>query len=287
MKVWKSLGICVLLTLCLPVTGQARCSIKVKNPANNTKDKSIAPIRFGRVNLASTYLQPPGTLLAQAVVPPTHFTQGGATGDTVMWECDQKDIDKGDVYFLVSTNADDRIGGRHETGVEDGLPGVYATVFEYVGIKLTMAGTVLGRRWQPVPLTTYAVDPVKGKVRIRLKDVPVMEAQLYRISKLPPREGGDLCNTQSKGMAKASHQGTPHPECGIRPQPNGYIQLVGPDIKHDEIGEDHAYHYKFWAAGNGFGYGMWGSGTTLGIGSGADGQGGFCAVRSDDMTIHF
>jgi len=278
MKVWKRWGLCALLALCIPVAGQAAC--KIKGPAHSTYDSYVAPIRFGRVNLGSEYLQPPGTLLATAVVPPTNFTKDGANGDTVMWECDQADVDAGQVYFLVSTNGDDRIGGYHQTGLADGLPGVYATIYESVGIKLTMEGTVLSRIWQPIPLGTF--DPVGTKVRIRLKDIPVLEAELYRISKLPDLHGApsDWCKTRSQGLTKPSPAGTPYPSCGGKPQPSGYVQLVGPGIAHDEIGWDHASKYEFWGAFNGFGYGMWNSGTTVSNLAG-------CVVRSHDTLVTF
>jgi len=282
MTVWKRLGICALLVFCLPVAGRAAC--KIKGPAHSTYDPYVAPIQFGRVNLGNPYLQPPGTLLASTVVPPTHFTKGGANGDTVMWECDQADVDAGKVYFLVSTNGDDRIGGYHETGLADGLPGVYATAYAHVGIKLTMAGTVLSRIWQPIPLGTYMrIDTIHGtKVLIRLKDIPVMEAELYRISSLPDLHGApsDWCDSRTYGLVKPSPEGSPYPWCNGKPQPSGYVQLVGPNIPHDEIGWDHASKYEFWGAFNGFGYGMWNSGTTVSNQAG-------CVVKSDDVMVHF
>jgi len=273
---------CALLALCLPAAGQATCQIK--GPTYSTYDLYVAPLRFGRVNLSSAYLQPPGTLLASAVAPPTHFTKDGAHGGTVMWECDQADVDAGKVYFLVSTNGDDRVGGYHETGLADGLPGVYATAYEHIGIKLSMAGTVFSRHWQPVALQTYEPFNIWGKarVRIRLKDIPVLEAQLYRISELPELHGApsDWCHSRTYGLTKPTPAGRTYPWCAGKPQPSGYVQLVGPGIAHDEIGWDHASKYEFWGAFNGFGYGMWGSGTTVSNRAG-------CAVRSHDVMVNF
>jgi len=278
MSVWQRWGICALAVLCFPLAGQARCTIE--GPVGSTHDQNIAPIRFGRVNLASSYLQPAGTLLATAVVPPTHFIQDSAHADKVMWECDQADVAAGEVYFLVATNGDDRIGGYHETGQADGLPGVYATAFAYVGIKLTMAGEVVRRRWTKIPLEEY--ETTGSKVRIRLKDIPVMQAELYRISQLPDLLGApsDFCASRIYGLAKPTPEGKAYPWCGGRPQPSAYIQLVGPQISHDEAGEDSAKHYAFWGGSNGFGYGMWNSGTTFS-------NLAACVVRNHDTHVHF
>jgi len=227
----------------LPMAGHAAC---VSSGAGQTEDTRTAQIAFGRVNMTDTYLQPVGTLLASTIVPPTQYTYGGATAATVLWTCDQADLPN--LYFLAATNGDDRVGGFWETGAADGLSGVYATWLSYVGVKLTMSGLTLSRYWQRIPLTTYAVSG--NRIQIRLQDVPAMQAELYRISSLPPAAGAasDYCAT----MGSASATGTVY-TCV---QPNAYIQLVGPGIVHDEIGEDSAYRYDFWGADNGFGYGM-------------------------------
>jgi len=226
-----------------PMLGHATCT---RTSASQTGDTRTAQIAFGRINMTDTYLQPVGTMLASVVVPPTQYTYNGATAATVLWNCDLADLPN--LYFLAATNGDDRLGGFWETGAADGLPGVYATWLSYVGIKLTMSGVTLSRYWQRIPLTTYAVSG--NRIQIRLQDVPTMQAELYRISSLPPATGAvsNYCPT----MGSASAAGTVY-TCI---QPNAYIQLVGPGIGHDEIGEDSAYRYDFFGALNGFGYGM-------------------------------
>lgn len=234
--------------LCLPLVGHATC---INHKVTQTEDDRTAQIPFGRVHLQDIGMQPVGTLLASAIVPPTHYTYGGAKPDSVLWTCDAHDLPN--LYFLVSTNGDDRVGGYWETGALDGLDGVYATWFEHVGLMLTMSDVTLSRYWQRVPLKNYAV--VGGKIQIRLQDIPPLEADLYRISQIPPTDGApsNYCKgVGSGGMGAASPDGTPY-ACT---QPNAYIQLVGPGLKHDNIGEDHALYYRFWWADNGFGYGM-------------------------------
>lgn len=100
----------------------ASCSV---TGVTQTEDYNVAPIPFGKINLTDTYLQPVGTMLASIVVPPTNYTTGGANGASVLWECDAADLPN--IYFLVATNGDDRVGGFYDIGTVDGLSDVYAT----------------------------------------------------------------------------------------------------------------------------------------------------------------
>ncbi|VFT69957.1 outer membrane protein [Escherichia coli] len=76
--------------------------------------------------MTDTYFAPVGSLLATTVVPSTNYTSGGASGSSVLWECDATDLPN--IYFLVATNGDDRVGGFHNAGGPDGLSDVYATL---------------------------------------------------------------------------------------------------------------------------------------------------------------
>lgn len=229
----------------LPMLGNAACT---KSGVTQTEDNRTAQIPFGKVNLTNPYLQPVGSLLATAIVPPTNYTYGGANASSVLWTCDKADLPN--VHFLVATNGDDRVGGFYDIGTSDGLPGVYATYFAYVGLKLSMSGITVSRYWQRVPLTSYAESG--NKIQIRLQDIPPLQAELYRISSLPGTGAVSYyCgnnNTQGSGI---NFTGT-----YTCTQPNAYIQLVGPGITHDNAGEDSAYKMQFWGADNGFGYGM-------------------------------
>ncbi|EMH4164726.1 fimbrial protein [Pluralibacter gergoviae] len=229
-----------------------------KKKAGNTSDLATAIIPFGKVNLTDTHLVPVGSLLASVVVPPTNFNAGKATAATVLWECDEADLSS--IYFLVATNGDDRVGGFYELGSVDGLSDVYATWFAYVGLRQTMAGVVLTRDWQKVPITSWAKTE-KGKIQIRLQDIPPLHAELFRISTLPGTSArSQYCgnnNTDGSGIRFAKPGGAIY-SCI---QPNSYIQLSSDnkDIiepAHDLPGEDSATNYKFWLANNGFGYGM-------------------------------
>ncbi|HCI6753663.1 TPA: fimbrial protein [Klebsiella quasipneumoniae subsp. quasipneumoniae] len=217
-----------------------------------TEDDRTALIPFGKINLYDTYFYPVGALLGSVVVPPTNYTYGGATASSVLWTCDATDISN--IYFLVATNGDDRVGGYYDIGAVDGMSDVYATYFAYVGIKQTMSDVVLTRYWKKVPVTSYATSGTK--IQIRLQDIPPLHAELYRVSTLPGTSAGSYyCgnnNTAGSGIVFGTTTGANY-TCT---QPNAYIQLVGPGLTSDAEGQDSATNYKFWGADNGFGYGM-------------------------------
>lgn len=247
------LCLCFLL-LVVAAPGWSRCT---RTGASQTEDGVSAIIPFGKINLASSYFFPPGAMLASVVVPPTNYTYGGATGASLLWECDVADLPN--IYFLVATNGDDRVGGYYDIGAADGLNDVYATWFAYVGIRQTMAGVTLTRHWKKVSVTSYATSGTK--VQIRLQDIPPLQAELYRISSLPGTSAASYyCgnnNRDGSGIRFASAAGQVY-TCI---QPNAYIQLAGDSnvsfaFSHDMPGEDSASHYRFWGADNGFGYGL-------------------------------
>lgn len=230
-------------------SAQAYCSLM---GTTHTGDGAAAAIPFGSINISSTYLQPVGTLLASAVVPPTNYNWASANAETVLWECDRVDLPN--IEFLVATNGDDIFGGFWDIGAQDGLPDVYATYFRYIGIKQTMDNVVLTRYWKSMPVKSYGISS-RGRIQIRLKDLPTMRAEVYRVSNIPPYSGSTsaFCGnvTIATGPYSACHQ------------PNAYIQLKGPGLTHDQPGEDSAYRFLFWGALNGFAYSMYKGGNHL------------------------
>jgi len=224
-------------------------------------DAYAAPIRFNHVNLTNPHLQPPGSLLASTVVPPTDYAYPGVSAASVLWRCEARLLPK--LRFLVATNGDSRFGGHHDIGGPDGLTDVYATWFNHVGLKLTMDGVVLRRRWQAVPLTRYHRHTITelGKTRevidIRLQDIPALHAELYRVSTVTPEEGRfQACGSVSGGNPTATGLGY------LCAEPNAYIQLAGYEgatllPEHDQEGDDSDTAYNFWYTGNGFGYRMY------------------------------
>lgn len=246
------------LWLALLLVAAPGWSVCKKTLAGQTENERAAIIPFGKINLTDAHLVPVGSLLASVVVPPTNYTYGGATGATVLWECDEADLSS--IYFLVATNGDDRVGGFYELGTVDGLSDVYATWFAYVGLRQTMAGVVINRYWQKVPITSWAKTD-KGKIQIRLQDIPPLHAELFRISTLPGTSAkSQYCgnnNTDGSGIRFAKPGGANY-SCT---QPNSYIQLSSDSniivpFGHDLPGEDSASKFDFWLADNGFGYGM-------------------------------
>ncbi|WP_420854363.1 fimbrial protein [Rosenbergiella australiborealis] len=242
---------CILiLFMCfISLSSWATCT---STGVSQTEDDRTAIIPFGKVNIFDTYFSPVGTLLASVVVPPTNYTYGGATANSVLWTCDATDLSS--IYFMVATNGDDRVGGFYEIGATDGLANVYATYFAYVGIKQTMSGVVLSRNWQKVPVATYTTSGTK--IQIRLQDIPPLQAELYRVSNLPGTGAlSSYCgnnNNSGSGIVYGSTSGEAY-NCT---QPNAYIQLVGPGLTSDALNSDSATSYAFWGVDNGFGYGM-------------------------------
>ncbi|TCM60043.1 fimbrial protein [Acinetobacter calcoaceticus] len=246
---------------------QANC---VRTSVASPKEERSVFMNFGPINMHSQYLQPAGSVLGSLVVPPTAYTYGGANANSVLWICDEADLPY--IHFLVANNGDDRVGGFWETGALDGLSNVYATVWEYVGIKVSMNGLPLSRIWQKLPLSSY--ERVNGKIQIRLMDIPSLEATLYKISNLPPANGhaSNFCNYMlSSGKYTCN-------------QPNAYIQLSGEarvsfGFNRDYAGEDSSKRYEFWGGDNGISYALLHSGPLNKTQS--------CAVRNVSPSVHF
>ncbi|WP_272539674.1 fimbrial protein [Providencia sp. PROV197] len=242
-KLMVSLLLSILYLLAIPA--HARCFM---TGAAQTEDERAALLPFGRVNMTDTYFQPVGSILSSIVVPPTSYNYGGATASTVLWECEKEDLPN--IYFLVATNGDDRVGGFFQIGENDGLQEVYATKFAYVGLRQTMSGIVVTRYWQKIPIQTYT-ETSNGKIQIKLSDIPPLQAELIRVSSLTPATGA-RSNYCGSGLYEANSSGIVY-ACN---QPNAYIQLVGPGLGHDNVGEDSSVYFRFWGADNGFGYRM-------------------------------
>ena len=243
----------LLLALTLIAVPAAQATCKRIYNGNPVLDGYTAQITFGRVNLTSTYLQPVGTTLGSTITDGA--TGVGLNSETVLWECDLADKDQ--LYELFATNGDDRLGGYWEIGngagtaINDGMPGYYATYFPYVGLKLTHlnSGKVFTRYWQQSKITQY--DVVGAKLQIKPKHLSMVQADLARVSSLPPTSGSgsNYCRNQADSSGSGPYAYT----CT---QPNGYIQFQGPGYKSDPVGSDSNTNYAFWGARNGIGFGM-------------------------------
>jgi len=211
---------CLLL---LAPTTHADCTATgLANPG----DGHAIAIPFGKVTLSSPQLQPPGSLLASAMVASSDYHHRGASAGDALWICDKEDLPN--LHFLVANNADSRFGGLHAVG-EAGLSDVYATWFFNVGLRQSIGGVPLTRNWQEVPLRTWHEQG--DRVHIRLQDIPPLRAELYRVSQaLPPDTGATRYCGDNSHLPRPG--GTPYP-CQIA---TGYIQLVGPGLKHDKAG---------------------------------------------------
>lgn len=243
------------LWLLLAPTAEAICkrNNRAAYPFAPLSDGGSAQFWFGRINLASTAIQPPGSILGSAVASAAEAA--GINGDTLLWTCDLADADQ--IYEVFSTNGDDRVGGYAEIGIKDGLHGFYRTWFPGVAIRLThlRSGKILSRYYQSSKLDTYDVDQATRKILIRARHLSPIKAEVARVSDLTPGTGtsnwcsGAPDNTRWAAVAY---------ECT---QPNGYLMLRGPGYNRasgdmDDDGEDHAYRYLFFGAANGIAFGM-------------------------------
>jgi len=248
---------CHVLWLCMTMliahSAHAKCNLTgVTN--TQTIAGTIIKLNFGHINLTSAPLQPDGTPLARIAVPATNYTYNGAHPDSVLWECDKQDL--GSIYFMVATNGDYVYGGMHEVGKTEKLTDVYRTQFAHVGLHLSMKGVALAKKWRPLPrlqegeyLPFGEEDKdgnVKERIAIRLRDVPVMEATLYKVS--------DKLGRAPTGASRISSAVL---------EPNGYIQLVGPGLLHDEPDDDSQTKFLFYSGNNGLGYGMYNNATSV------------------------
>ncbi|WDU65086.1 fimbrial protein [Pseudomonas poae] len=238
------------LGLFVSTSAHANCQQKYNGWAN--WDGNSVQIKAGRINLSSSYLQPAGTPLATTITSPNDWL--GA--DTVLFECDLADKDS--LYELFATNGDDRLGGYWEIGngagtaINDGLPGVYATYFPYVGIKITHldSGKVFSRYWQESKITRY--DVVGNKLQVKPKHLSALKAELIKVSATPPEggSGSNYCGAQAQVVSSTASYNY---ACT---QPNAYVTFKAPGLVYDPVGSDSNTNYRFWGPGNGIAYGL-------------------------------
>ena len=206
-------------------------------------------IPFGQISLTDPYLQAPGTLLASAVVPPTNYTSNGANANSVLWTCDASD--RGSLLFQIAVNGRDRVGGAHNMSqFAGGQTGVFATHFQYVGLRLTMGGQVVDRTWKSISVKNY--ETVGNKINIRLGDIPPLQAELIRISASPIDSVTTCSSLGLKGLALSTSNVTSY-RCW---SPNAIIQLYGGGLISDPFGSDSAFNMVGPAANNGLPFGM-------------------------------
>ncbi len=243
-----------LLILLVSSQGWAQCTMNRSPQYLETDDWSAAKIRFGNVQLMNQAIQPLGSVIASTVVAPTEFRARNANSESILWTCDEGDQNY--ITFLVSTNGDDFYGGRTEVAATDagGQSGVFYTAAQLLGLRLTMAGKVVTQYYQDIPVNyetgSGANGCAVGKICIRLKHIPNLQAELIRIQTNPETNTGVVKPWLSSGIY--SYLG-----------PAAYIQLsnktngIGPQpvtFGHDEIGESHTTNFAFWGADNGIGY---------------------------------
>lgn len=241
-----------------------------------TSDAGSAQISIGRISLTSTPLQPVGSSLGSVLVSAANAP--GLSGETVLWQCDL--ADKNQIFELFATNGADRAGGHWEIGagagtsVNDGLAGYFATYFGYVALKLTHlnSGKTFTRYWQESPIHQY--DVVGNKIQIKAKHLSMVQAELARVSALPPATGSG--SDQCAGMAQFGASSVSAYTCTV---PNAYIQFKGPGITSDRAGADANTNRSFLGVRNGVAFGLRG-GAFISYNAA-------CAVRSVTPVVTF
>ncbi|CAI8811120.1 fimbrial protein [Pseudomonas zeae] len=266
----------VLLVVSLLWAAQARAVCEQVYNGVQTSDGSSAQINIGRISLSSTHLQPVGSSLGSTLV--SLASAPGLSAETVLWQCDVKD--KNQIFELFATNGADRVGGHWEIGAgagtsaNDGLPGYFATYFGYVALKLTHlnSGKVFTRYWQQSPINQF--DVVGEKIQIKAKHLSMVQAELARVSALPPRSGSS--SDQCAGVVQGGASSVASYTCAV---PNAYVQFLGPGIASDRPGSDANTNRTFVGARNGVAFGLR-SGASISYNAA-------CTVRSVTPVVTF
>ncbi|MFU8927987.1 fimbrial protein [Acinetobacter puyangensis] len=254
-----------------------------------TEDNDAARISIGKIHLMDNAIQPNGSSLAIASVPPTAYKIRNTYAESLLWACSPS-TDMSKIRFLVSVNGDDRVGGYFPVDPVNagGETNVFYTWFKYVGIRQYIDGQVLGRQYKGIPIqyetgAAGSVGWAKDKCQpgwhcIRLKHLPTMQFELLRVAGQPPysSSANGYCNfytTPSNatgndlGMGQYGNYNCNQPISYITlgesvstsgsPNGNEYVAFA-----HDAIGITHTTAgdtWYFWGADNGFGYTLYNS----------------------------
>lgn len=258
------------------------------NNTTQTEDNNSARIPIGNIHLMDVAIQPDGSSLAIASVPPTDYKIRNTNAESLLWACSPA-TDMSKIRFLVSVNGDDRVGGYFPVSTVDagGEQNVFYTWYKHVGIRQYIDGEVLGRQYKAVPIQyetgTGVVGWAKDKCQpgwrcIRLKHLPTMQFELIRVAGQPPfsSSANTFCNGLTvPGGATGNDRGMGQFGNYICNQPISYITLGDSEhngagnngdehvaFPHDAIGVTHdtaATTWYFWGTDNGFGYTLYNS----------------------------
>lgn len=251
-----------------------------------TEDNDAARIPIGNIHLMDVAIQPNGSSLAIASVPPTSYRIRNTNAESLLWACSPA-TDMSKIRFLVSVNGDDRVGGYFpvDSTLAGGEQNVFYTWFKSVGIRQYIDGEVLGRQYKAVPIQyetgTGTAGWAKDKCQpgwkcIRLKHLPTMQFELIRVSGQPPFSSvaNKFCNgyTIPPG-ATGDDRGLGQNGNYICNQPTSYITLGDSEhqgagnagdqyvaFPHDAVGVTHgtaANTWYFFGADNGFAYSLY------------------------------
>jgi hypothetical protein len=153
-----------MLALCLlslPAAAICKRNNRIDYPFTPLSDGGSAQFWFGRINLASTALQPAGTLLAVRWPRPPRPPASAAIRccGRVTWPMPGRSPKCFPPMAMTASAALPR-------SAQDGLPGFYRTWFPGVAIRLThlRSGKVFSRYYQSARLENYDVDEARKKI---------------------------------------------------------------------------------------------------------------------------
>lgn len=250
----------ILISLSLLLISNSSHSECERNRNIFFSEDNTTPLNFGEISYADHHSQPVGSILSQTSAKATH---PGMSADTVLWTCNKSDLPN--IYFLVATSGSNTFGGRDALGDD-----IYATWFRYIGLKQTMAGVTLSRYWQKVPISKNNYIISNDKIKIRLMDIPSLEAKLIKVDKLPfTKKVAEYCNNNmaiAGTYANATIYGGGAGKCmtaSARIQLGGNNNVVFKNFKGDQPGGDSKSNNLFYMASNGIAYGLGTSNTKL------------------------
>lgn len=259
----------VMLLMCIGITARAECHFvnymngqptdTNSDKVTETNDRSAAKIPIGNLQLYNNEIQPIGTKITEINVSPLEYKVRNVGPETILWRC-EPETDMSKVKFLVATNGNDRYAGSAPVNLTN-ASNVYYTWFNGVGIRQTMANTVVTEYWATVDVDitydtgsyltpTNATQCQEGWYCIRLRHIPNLKVEFFKVDGTP-----SILKTTSCGTAMGQ---SGNYECE---EPSAYIQLTDNELiggpvtfGHDKELEDSGIYMRFLGANNGFGY---------------------------------
>lgn len=137
------------------------------------------------VNINNNTFQAAGSLLASGVVS---FLQAGShpySAEQILFRCNASDA--GNLFEYYATNGDSWLAGYNEVGGAYGLPEVYQTYAQGMGLRATnlVTGEYYSRYWKARQLTNLDTDS-QGWILVKAKNFSDTKVELFRLDNTNP-----------------------------------------------------------------------------------------------------